>query len=74
MVEVVLVDDLDWHLGVDGEHLLDPVGLEVEGASDERQKAGELSGGLGRVEALELRDEAGVDDVGEHLVGDFLSG
>jgi hypothetical protein len=26
------------------------------------------------VKALKLSDEAGVDDVGEHLVGDLLSG
>ena len=74
LVEVVFVDDCDWHFGIDGEHLLDPVRLEVEGASDERQKAGELSGGLRCVKALKLCDEAGVDDVGEHLVGDLLSG
>jgi hypothetical protein len=72
--KVILVNDLDGIGGVDGEHLLDPVGLEVEvgWASDVGQKAGELSGVLRGVKTLKLRDEAGVDDVGEDLVGDFL--
>jgi len=74
LCKIILINNLDRAGGIDGEHLLNPVFLEVEvgGASDEREEAGELGGVLRGVEALELRDEGGVDDVGQDLVGNFL--
>ena len=74
LTKVVLINDCDGNLGVDGEHLLDPVRLETEWAPHERQKAGELGRGLRRIEAVKLRDEARVNNMGHDLVGDLITG
>lgn len=73
LAEVGLVDDCDFDTGVDGEQLLYPVRLEVEWASDESQEAGELRGGLRCIEIIELVDQARLDNMCAHLVGDFLT-